>query len=64
MILASIVVIVVGILLFNLGALTVLLAVMTAAFKLCLFVLLALIGWLMWRNSRRPPARVAHRLRR
>jgi membrane protein implicated in regulation of membrane protease activity len=52
MILASIVVIVIGILLFNLGALTVLLAVMTAAFKVCLFVLLALIGWIIWRRFR------------
>ena len=52
MILASIVVIVIGILLFNLGALTVLLAVMTAAFKVCLFVLLALIGWMIWRRFR------------
>jgi uncharacterized membrane protein len=52
MILASIVVIVIGILLFNLGALTVLLAVMTAAFKACLGVLLALIGWIIWRRFR------------
>lgn len=52
MILASIVVIVIGILLFNLGALTVLLAVMTTAFKVCLFVLLALIGWIIWRSFR------------